>query len=492
MTTHATAGTARPVISTIPARLDRLRWSPFHTRMVIGLGTAWILDGLEITIASSVTSLLTHGDTLALTTSEVSSLATVYLVGQVVGALVFGKLSDSLGRRRLFMWTLAIYLVGTGLSAAAWPGTAGLIYLYLTRFVAGSGIGGEYAAINSAIDEMMPARYRGRTDIWINGTYWAGSVIGTFASFLLINAFAPDTGWRLAFLVGPVLAVVVLLVRRNLPESPRWLLTHGREDEALAAMERIEQSARDDGQHLAPVDARDAIALQPEKNYGYVTLLRYCFTRYRRRAILGATLMITQSFLYNAIFFTYALALTTFYGVSAQTVPLYGLVFAVGNLAGPLLLGNLFDTVGRKKMISGTYLVSGVLLAVSAWLFQAGVLNAAGQTFLWTVIFFFASAGASSGYLTVSEIFPLEIRAQAIAVFFAIAQCAGAIGPILYGILIGDGSDRAGLTVGYLISAALMVVGGLTAAALGVNAERRSLESIARPLSAVGPGSDPS
>jgi len=492
MTTHATAGTARPVISTIPARLDRLRWSPFHTRMVIGLGTAWILDGLEITIASSVTSLLTHGDTLALTTSEVSSLATVYLVGQVVGALVFGKLSDSLGRRRLFMWTLAIYLVGTGLSAAAWPGTAGLIYLYLTRFVAGSGIGGEYAAINSAIDEMMPARYRGRTDIWINGSYWAGSVVGTFASFLLINAFAPDTGWRLAFLVGPVLAVVVLLVRRNLPESPRWLLTHGREDEALAAMERIEQSARDDGQHLAPVDARDAIALQPEKNYGYVTLLRYCFTRYRRRAILGATLMITQSFLYNAIFFTYALALTTFYGVSAQMVPLYGLVFAVGNLAGPLLLGNLFDTVGRKKMISGTYLVSGVLLAVSAWLFQAGVLNAAGQTFLWTVIFFFASAGASSGYLTVSEIFPLEIRAQAIAVFFAIAQCAGAIGPILYGILIGDGSDRAGLTVGYLIGAALMVVGGLTAAALGVNAERRSLETIARPLSAVGSGSDPS
>jgi MFS family permease len=268
MTTHATAGTARPVVSTIPARLDRLRWSPFHTRMVIGLGTAWILDGLEITVASSVTSLLTHSDTLALTTSEVSSLATVYLVGQVVGALVFGKLSDSLGRRRLFMWTLAIYLVGTGLSAAAWPGTAGLIYLYLTRFVAGSGIGGEYAAINSAIDEMMPARYRGRTDIWINGTYWAGSVIGTFASFLLINAFAPDTGWRLAFLVGPVLAVVVLLVRRNLPESPRWLLTHGREGEALAAMEKIEQSARDDGQHLAPEDARDAITLLPERITG--------------------------------------------------------------------------------------------------------------------------------------------------------------------------------------------------------------------------------
>jgi MFS family permease len=474
-----------PIRSTIPARLDRMRWSPFHTRMVVGLGTAWILDGLSITVASSVTAVLTKPNTLDLSTTEAAAVGSVYLIGEVVGALVFGKLSDKLGRRSLFMITLAVYLFGTGLSAFTGKGNGWLVYFYLTRFIAGTGIGGEYSAINSAIDEMMPSRYRGRVDIWINGTYWAGSILGTFASFLLLNSLPINWGWRIAFLTGPILAIVIMLVRRNLPESPRWLVTHGRETEALEAMRQIEDNARQNGQILVEVDDGDALVLVPEKEYGYLTLLRLVFKEYPRRAILGASLMITQSFLYNAIFFTYALVLTNFYHVSATMVPVYGLAFAVGNLLGPLVLGPLFDSWGRKIMIAGTYLISGVLLTFSAWLFDAGVLHAAGQTFIWIVIFFFASAGASAGYLTVSEIFPIEIRAEAIAVFFAVAQIFGALGPVIYGALIGDGTSRTGLTIGYIIGGVIMILGGLVEVFLGINAEGKSLEDVARPLSAV-------
>jgi MFS family permease len=478
----------QPIRSTIPARLDRLRWSPFHTRLVLGLGTAWILDGLEITVASSVTGKLTQANTLALSTTQASAIGTVYLVGEVVGALVFGRLSDKLGRRKLFMWTLTIYLIGTGLSALAFKGGGGITYFYLTRFIAGTGIGGEYSAVNSAIDEMMPARYRGRTDIWINGSYWLGSIIGTFAAFLLLNSLAPDLGWRIGFLVGPVLAIAILFIRRNLPESPRWLLTHGREQEALESMRRIEEASIKDGQQISDVPDSAAITVLPEKEYGYLTLLRVIIHTYPKRAVLGGTLMITQSFLYNAIFFTYALVLTKFYHVSNDAVPIYGLAFAVGNLAGPLLLGHLFDTLGRRKMISGTYLISGTVLAFSAWLFDAKLLDAAGQTAIWILIFFFASAGASAGYLTVSEIFPIEIRAEAIAVFFAIAQCFGAVGPILYGSLIGSGSSRTGLTIGYLIGGGIMIIGGLVEVFLGINAEGKSLETVARPLTQVDSG----
>ena len=330
---------------------------------------------------------------------------------------------------------------------------------------------------------MMPARYRGRTDVWINGTYWLGAILGTFASFLLLNSLRPAEGWRVAFLCGQALAIVIVFVRRNLPKSPRWLMAHGRVQEAEEQMRRIEKAARADGQHLEPVPENAAIVIKPENRYGYLTLLGVAFRRYPRRAVLGASLMITQSFLYNAIFFTYALVLTKFYHVSNNAVPLYGLAFAVGNLAGPLLLGPLFDSVGRKKMIAGTYLLSGTLLAFSAWLFDAGVLHAAGQTFIWIVVFFFASAGASAGYLTVSEIFPIEIRAEALAVFFAIAQIFGAIGPAFYGALIGGGSNRTGLTIGYLVGGGIMIIGGLIEIAFGVNAEGRSLEEIAAPLS---------
>ncbi len=475
----------QPIRSTIPARLDRLRWSPFHTRLVLGLGTAWVLDGLSVTIASSVSSKLTQANILNLTTTQAASIGTVYLVGEVIGALVFGWMSDQLGRRKLFVWTLAIYLFGTGLTAFTPKGTNWIFYLYATRIIAGMGIGGEYSAINSAIDEMMPARYRGRTDIWINGTYWLGAILGTFASFLLLNSLTPKYGWRVAFLVGPALAIVIIFVRRNLPESPRWLITHGRAKEAEEAIRRIEEAALRDGQHLDPVPEDSAITILPEKRYGYLTLLQVAFRRYPKRAILGATLMITQSFLYNAIFFTYALVLTKFYHVSNNAVPLYGLAFAVGNLAGPLVLGHLFDSLGRKKMISGTYLISGTMLAFSAWLFDAGVLHAAAQTFIWIVVFFFASAGASAGYLTVSEIFPIEIRAEALAVFFAVAQIFGAIGPAFYGVLIGNGTNRTALTIGYLVGGGIMIIGGLVELAFGINAEGKPLEQVAASLSEV-------
>ena len=374
-------------------------------------------------------------------------IASVYLVGQVVGALVFGRMSDQLGRKRLLVVTLLLYLLGTGLAAFTVNdgGWLWLVWFYGTRFIAGMGIGGQYAAINSAIDEMMPSKYRGRVDIWINGSYWAGAILGSLASLFFLNAFAPDVGWRLAFLMGPVLALVVIVVARTLPESPRWLMTHGRMEEAEEALAGIEEACRKAGQELEPVDDSKALELTPEKKYGYVTFLGLVFRTYPKRAVLGATLMITQSFLYNAIYFTYGLVLVQFYGVSADMVPLYGLAFAVGNLCGPLILAPLFDSVGRKPMISGTYIISGVLLAISGWLFDRGDLTATTQTFCWIIIFFFASAGASAAYLTVSETWPIEIRAEAIAVFFAIAQIFGAFGPVFYGWLIGDRhrSDRA-------------------------------------------------
>ncbi|SFK58065.1 MFS transporter [Geodermatophilus ruber] len=472
--------------STIPARIDRLPWSPFHTRMVLALGTAWVLDGLEITIASAVTDKLTQPDTLALSSFEAGLIATVYLIGEVVGALWFGHLSDKLGRRNLFMITLAIYLGGSALTALTLGNGWGWIgYLYLTRFIAGMGIGGEYAAINSAIDELIPARYRGRTDIAVNGTYWAGAILGTLGTFIFLNVFQPSVGWRIAFLIGPVLGVVVLIVRRHLPESPRWLIMHGRAEEAEREIRRIEEEVRRSGKPLPPVDESKAIEIVPTPDIGYAALTRVLFREYPQRAILGATLMITQSFLYNAIFFTYTLVLGKFYGVNPNDAPLYLIAFAVGNFTGPLVLGPLFDKIGRKPMISGTYILSGALLIVTAFLFDAGLLNATTQTIAWCVIFFFASAGASSAYLTVSEIFPLEVRAKAIAVFFAIAQCCGAAGPAIYGALIGDGSEAGRLFIGYLFGGGVMILGGIVEARLGIPAEQKSLEEVALPLSAV-------
>jgi MFS family permease len=471
--------------STIPARLDRLPWSKFHTRMVMALGVAWVLDGLEITIAANLSADFTKHSTLALSAGQSADIATYYLIGQVIGALFFGRLSDTLGRKNLFMVTLGVYLVGSGLTAATQAGGGWVVFLYATRVVAGAGIGGEYAAINSAIDEMIPARYRGRIDIGVNGTYWGGALIGTAATLFLLNKLSPDLGWRLAFLVGPVLGLCIIYVRRNLPESPRWQLMHGREREAEEGIAQIEREVESTTGKLEPVSDDNAIEIRATEKLSYVALLHALFKQYPGRSTLTAALMITQSFLYNAIFFTYGLVLEFFFHVKDNDVPYYFFAFAAGNLLGPLTIGRLFDSIGRRRMISGTYILSGLLLIISAILFKQGDLNATTQTLAWTVIFFFASAGASAGYLTASEVFPLEVRAQAIAVFFAIAQCFGFIGTHLFGHLIGKGQDPNKLFVGYLIGAGAMILGGVVAAVLAVDAEGRSLEDIAAPLSMV-------
>ena len=374
----------------------------------------------------------------------------------------------------------------SALTAVTWSGgLGGSVYLYATRVVAGMGIGGEYAAINSAIDELIPAHHRGRVDIAVNGTYWAGSILGTLGSLVLLNHLSDNWGWRIAFLIGPVLALVIIFVRKNLPESPRWLVMHGREKEAEEEMERIERWSGEKDE-LQPLDDSKAIEVKPSEPFNPISLVKMLFSKYPSRSVLGASLMITQSFLYNAIFFTYTLVLTKIYGVNPKSAPWYLLAFAAGNLIGPLTIGRLFDTLGRKKMIAGTYVLSGALLAISAELFREGKLNAQTQTLWWAVIFFFASAGASAGYLTVSEIFPIEIRAEALAVFFAIAQVFGAVGPVFYGSLIGNGINRAGLAVGYLVGGGIMIIGGLVEIAFGIDAEGKPLEDIAAPLTEVG------
>lgn len=464
----------------MPARLDRLPWSKFHWLIVVGLGVSWILDGLEIQIVSQAG----FKDDLGLSSGAVGALGSVYLIGEVVGALFFGRITDRIGRRKIFILTLAIYLVGSGLAGLSWNFTI----LAIFRFIAGVGIGGEYSAINSAIDELIPSHYRGRVDIAINGTYWAGAALGASANLYLLSDSVPSSwGWRIGFFIGPVIGLAIIGLRRHIPESPRWQMTHGYQDEANQTVDEIEQRVRADGHELREVDERKAIELVPQKWIPYPELARTFLRKYPRRTILGFTLMSTQAFLYNAIFFTYALVLEHFFHVTKAHTGYFFLPFALGNLAGPLLLGPLFDSVGRRKMISGSYLISGLLLAVSAWFFGGGHLNATTQTVFWCVIFFFASAGASSAYLTVSEIFPLELRGQAISFFFSIAQVFGAIATSLYGHLIGGANnanpDRGPLTVGYYLGAVVMIIGGVVAAVLAVDAERKSLEDIADPMS---------
>ena len=473
------------VRSLVPARMDRLPWARFHTRLVIALGVAWVLDGLEITIASLVGPVLQSEHTLHLSSVEVGTSASVYLVGEVAGALFFGYLSDRLGRRRLFIATLGLYLIANGLTAFAFTYA---IFVFF-RFFAGAGIGGEYAAINSAIDELIPANYRGHTDLAINGTYWLGALIGALGEYVLLNPrlLPIDLGWRIGLFVGPLIGVLIWRLRGALPESPRWLLMHGYAEEAERTVTEIERQVEASGHELAPVDDRKALEVRALRPLAYVTLGKVLLGAYPSRSALSLSLMISQSFLYNAIFFTYGLVLTHFYDVPGPAVPKFFFAFAAGNLLGPLTIGRLFDTIGRKPMIAGTYAASGLLLAVSGYLFAVGALNAVTQTVLWSVIFFIASAAASSAYLTCSEIFPLEIRAQAIAVFFAIAQICGAAGPWIFGHLIGDQQrpDPTRLFYGYLFAAVVMVYAAVLEALIGVKAERASLEDIAQPLSAV-------
>jgi MFS family permease len=465
----------------IPARLDRLPWSRFHTLVVAALGITWILDGLEVTLAGSLAGALKASPVLQFSNADVGLAASAYLCGAVFGALLFGWLTDRLGRKKLFFITLVVYLCATAATAASWN----LWSFALFRFLTGAGIGGEYAAINSTIQELVPARVRGWTDLCINGSFWLGAALGAFAAIVLLDGelVGPDLGWRLAFLVGATMALVIFLMRLWLPESPRWLMTHGHVREAEDVVRGIEQ--RVFGGNPPPVHDLPRVKLLTRTHTALTEVFATLVHRHRSRALVGLALMVAQAFFYNAIFFTYALVLTDFYGIQSSQVGWYILPFAAGNFLGPLLLGRLFDVLGRRAMIAFTYIASGVLLAVSGMLFERGVFDATQQTIAWSVIFFFASSAASSAYLTVSETFPLEVRALAIAVFYAVGTGIGGVaGPLLFGVLIDTGS-RTSLFAGYLLGAVLMIVAGLIAARFAVRAERQPLESVARPLAAV-------
>src|SRR5919109_2443 len=474
--------TLRTIDTQIPARMDRLPWSKFHWMVVIGLGTVWILDGLQVTVVGAISPTLTEeGSGLELSAAQVGAAGSFYILGACLGALYFGWLADRLGRKKLFMLTLAVFLVGsvaTALSFSVW-------WFMLCRFVTGAGIGGEYAAINSAIDELIPARVRGQVDLTINGSFWVGCMLGSGLSIPLLDQdiFAIDVGWRVAFGLGAIPGLCILFVRRNVPESPRWMFIHGYDREAEELVTRIEQEVMEEtGQELIPPDR--SIRIKQRKSIGFGTIAHTVFKLYPKRTVLGLALFTGQAFLYNAIFFTYGLVLTDFYGVASGSVGLYLLPFAVGNFAGPLVLGRWFDTIGRKPMISATYLLSGALLLITGFLFQQGQLTATTQTFAWCVIFFFASAGASAAYLTVSEIFPMETRAMAIAFFYAFGTALGGIsGPGIFGALIQSGKPSA-VFVGFAIGAVLMIGAGLVEIFLGVECAGRELEDIAAPLSA--------
>jgi len=466
----------------IPARLDRLPWSRFHWRVVIGLGVVWILDGLEVTIIGFLAPTLTDpGSGIALTTGDIALAQSIYVAGACIGALFFGQLTDRFGRKKLFLITLSLYLLAT--VATAFSTTA--LWFLAARFFTGAGIGGEYSAINSAIDEMIPARARGRVDLIINGSFWLGAVAGGLLSLVLLqeSLFALDVGWRLAFGLGALLGLGILFVRRHLPESPRWLFIHGREEEAERLVDGIEREVVEEtGQELE--EAGDSIKVRQRPSIPFREIARTAFKVYPKRAVLGFSLFIGQAFLYNAVTVTLGLTLTTYLGVGSNKVGLFYAVFAAGNFFGPLLLGRLFDTVGRRPMIAGTYLISAVLLAVIGIAFNGEVFSDWGLTLALAATFFFASAGASSAYLTVSEIFPMEIRALAIAFFYAIGTAIGGItGPLVFEKL-GESGDVSQVMVAYLIGAAVMAVGGIAELFLGIRAEQEPLENIAKPITA--------
>jgi len=466
--------------SDIPARLDRLPWSRWHWRIVIALGVAWVLDGLEVTIVGSIGSVLERGDTLGLTASDVGWSGSLYVGGAVLGALVFGRLADRLGRKRLFMLTLAVYMGATVATAFS----TGFTWFAICRFMTGVGIGGEYAAINSAIDELIPARVRGRVSLAINGSFWIGAALGALISLVLLDprVLGPQLGWRAGFLLGAVLAVAILLVRRHVPESPRWLIAHGRADEAEAIVAQIEHAALAE-RGGAPLEvAQGHVAYTRHRTPTLGEVWHVLMRRYRTRSAVVLALMISQAFFYNAIFFTYALVLTRFHHVDEAQVGLYIVPFAIGNVLGPLLLGPLFDRVGRRVMIAATYGLSGVALALTGWGFVAGVLTAVTQTLAWSAVFFLASAAASSAYLTVSEVFPLEMRALAISIFYAVGTGVGGFAaPALFGALIETGS-RSNVFMGYALGAVLVIVAAAIAWRWAVNAECKPLEEIAPPL----------
>jgi len=471
----------------IPARLDRLAWSAFHRRVVIGLGTVWILDGLEVTIVGSIAARLTEKDAgLGLQAGQVGTAAAFYVAGACLGALLFGQLTDRFGRKKLFMVTLGVYIAATAATAFAFSP----LYFFIARFVTGAGIGGEYAAINSAIDELIPARVRGQTDLMINGSYWLGSAGGSALALLFLDTsiFPVDVGWRLAFGLGVLLGFAILIVRRHVPESPRWLFIHGRAEEAEEIVREIEEEAERDGATLSEPDT--TIEIHQRERIPFREIASTAFRKYPRRATLGIALFVGQAFLYNGVTFNLGTLFSTFYDVPSGTVPVFIIVFALSNFAGPMLLGRLFDTVGRKVMITLSYVGSAVAAIVLGVLFTKGSLTKWEFEGMIGITFFLASAGASAAYLTVSEIFPMETRALAIAFFYAVGTAAGGIvGPLLFGDMIESG-DRGQVALAFYIGAGVMAMGGLAELLFGVRAEQMSLEEIATPLTAVESGDD--
>jgi MFS family permease len=467
------------VIATdIPARLDALPFGRFHLLVIMALGITWILDGLEVTLAGALAGELKQSSALGLSNAQVGLAGSGYLAGAVLGAFFFGWLTDRLGRKKLFTITLAVYLLATAATGLSWNALSFVVF----RFITGAGIGGEYTAINSTIQELIPARFRGWTDLLINGSFWLGAALGAGISLVLLDpaVIDPAIGWRLAFLIGATIGLIIVVMRLWIPESPRWLVTHGFPQAALAVVRGIEAQFAHGGD--APAPELPKVRLRMRDHTPLREVARTLFVTYRQRTLVGLTLMAAQAFFYNAIFFTYALVLTDFYGIPPAAVGWYILPFAAGNVLGPILLGRLFDTVGRKIMIASTYALSGLLLAVAAYLFSRNLLTATSLTATWMTVFFFASAAASSAYLTVSEIFPLEIRALAIAFFYAIGTGIGGVaGPLLFGMLISTGS-RGSVALGYLLGAMLMVAAAAVAARWGVAAERKPLETVSRPL----------
>ncbi|MDA0562912.1 MFS transporter [Streptomonospora sp. S1-112] len=470
------------VTTDIPARLDRLPWARWHWLILLGLGSVWILDGLEVTIVGSIGSRITEDASgLGISEGQVGTAASVYVVGACLGALFFGHLTERLGRRKIFLVTLGVYLAATVLTAFS----GNVWWFYACRFFTGFGIGGEYAAINSAIDEMVPARLRGRVSLMVNGSYWLGAAVGAAMAYPLLN---PDLlpefwGWRLLFAVGGVLGLIILVVRRVVPESPRWLVIHGREEEAERVVRGIEEEVERETHRDRLPPAGEDITLEQRERTSFAELARTFARTYPRRTVVGLALFAGQAFLYNAVFFTQALVLTAFFDVTSDVAPLFIIPLALGNFLGPVLLGPLFDSVGRRPMIAGTYVGSGLLLVGTGLLFQAGALTAVTVTACWCVVFFFASAGASSAYLTVSEVFPMETRPQAIALFYAVGTgLGGVVGPGLFGALVATG-EVSMVAYGYYLGAALMIGAGAVQWLLGIEVARRSLENIADPLS---------
>jgi len=449
---------------------------------VIGLGITWVLDGLEVTLMGAISAVLQRPDVLHFSAAQIGAISSAYLTGAVLGSLVFGHLTDRHGRRKFFFISLGIYLLGVGLTAFSWN----LWSFALFRFITGAGIGGEYSAVNSAIDELIPARFRGRVDLMINGSFWLGAAAGAASTVILLNPriLPVNLGWRLGFGAGAVIGLAILYMRRFIPESPRWLVTHGQREEAEITVAAIERTvARETGVRLVDPPPEEALRLNERQQFGLEAVLKPMLTQYRSRSALALSLMVAQAFVYNAIFFTYALVLTRYYAVPVHTTGLYLLPFALGNFLGPVALGHLFDTRGRRQMITATFAIAALLLILTGWLFARGALTATTQTVLWSVMFFFASPAASSAYLTVSEIFPLEMRALAIAVFYSAGTAAGGVvAPWFFGRLI-DSQSRTALSWGYLAAAALMLVAAVAEATLGIAAERTSLEKIAAPLS---------